>query len=96
VEVRLESKGEEANVRITNSGSSIASEDRERIFERFYRGDSAGFAPGTGLGLYVARKIVLAHGGSLYLEKQGPDIRLITFCLSLPLLNETQHVLKAS
>ena len=96
VEVRLESKNEEANVRVTNSGSSIGFEERERIFERFYRGASASFAPGTGLGLYVARKIVLAHGGSLYLEKQGPDSRLITFCLSLPLLNETQHVLKAS
>jgi two-component system sensor histidine kinase KdpD len=96
VEVRLESKGEDANVRVTNSGSSIAPEEREHIFERFCRGASAHFAPGTGLGLYVARKIVLAHSGRLYLEKQGPDSRLITFCLSLPLLNETQHVLKAS
>jgi two-component system sensor histidine kinase KdpD len=86
VAVRLESKGEEANVRV----SLIASDDQERIFERSYRGASASATPGTGLGLYVARKIVLAHGGSLYLEKQGPDTRLITFCLSLPLLNETQ------
>jgi len=96
VEVRLKSESEYATVRVTNSGSSIALEDRERIFERFYRSASASLIPGTGLGLYVARKIVLAHGGSLYLEKPGPDSRLITFCLSLPLLNETSHVLKAS
>ena len=96
VEVCLELKSENAAVRVTNSGSNIEPEDRDRIFERFYRGASASFAPGTGLGLYVARKIVLAHNGRLYLEKQGPDCRLITFCLSLPLLNETQHAVKAS
>ena len=40
--------------------------EEERIFERSYRGAAAEHAaPGTGLGLYVARKIVRAHGGNL-------------------------------
>ncbi len=90
VEVRLESNSEDANVRVTNSGSSIAPEDRERIFESLHRDVSGSHPPGTGPGLDLAGKIVLAHGGRLNVERHFPGTRLITFCLRLPLLNETQ------
>jgi two-component system sensor histidine kinase KdpD len=51
VEVRLESNNEDANVRVTNFGSSIAVQDRERIFERLHRSVSGSRPPGTGLEL---------------------------------------------
>lgn len=85
VTVETEKQGEFVAVRISNSGSSIPYHERHRIFERFYRGTSAqNTTTGSGLGLYVARKIALAHGGALDLEI---DKRLgdgVVFCLKIP------------
>ena len=56
-------------IRVWNGGNAIPPDQRARIFERFYRGsDAQRAAPGSGLGLYVARKIAAAHGGTLQLE----------------------------
>jgi two-component system sensor histidine kinase KdpD len=54
-------------VRITDRGAGIPVEDRERVFEPFYRveGDTG---QGTGLGLAIARAIVEAHGGRIWIE----------------------------
>ena len=69
IKIGIELQDESVAVRVWNSGSSIAPSERTRIFERFYRGTEARqVAPGSGLGLYVARKIVQAHGGNLDLE----------------------------
>ena len=51
-------------VEITDQGLGIASEDRERIFERFWRGPSVK-TPGAGLGLAIVAEIVRAHGGTI-------------------------------
>ena len=51
-------------VEITDHGPGIAKEDRERIFERFWRGASVK-TPGAGLGLAIVAEIVRAHGGSI-------------------------------
>ena len=73
-------------VTVWNAGSPIAPAERDRIFERFYRGPEARRVPsGTGLGLYVARKIALAHGGSLDLETGAAADGGIAFRLSIPL-----------
>lgn len=59
-------------VSIVDQGLGIPESDLERVFERFYRtepGRSSG-APGTGLGLYVCRQIVTAHGGQIILESK--------------------------
>jgi len=98
VAIKLESKGRVACLRVKNRGSFIAPGERERIFERFYRGAAASRATaGAGLGLYVARKIAHAHMGTLELEEYGPDGEETTFCLRLPILEaESQHARKAS
>jgi len=73
-------------VRVRNEGSSIAPEERSRVFERFYRGTEARESvSGAGLGLYVARKIANAHGGSLDLD-QSTSPGTVVFCLRIPLL----------
>lgn len=58
---------EAVQVRITDRGPGIPEEDRERVFEPFYRADGD-TGPGTGLGLAIARAIVEAHGGRIWIE----------------------------
>lgn len=98
VAIKLESKDGVACLRVKNQGSFIAPGERERIFERFFRGSAASRATaGAGLGLYVARKIAHAHMGTLELEEYGPDGGETTFCLKLPILEaKSQHARKAS
>lgn len=55
---------------MTDSGPGIAPEDRERIFEHFWRADPARTRSrgGTGLGLAIVASLVDAHGGSIAIE----------------------------
>jgi two-component system, OmpR family, sensor histidine kinase KdpD len=86
VEVKLETRNGFAEVTVRNCGRPIPSEERERIFERFYRGaDTRDSTSGTGLGLYVARKIALAHGGRLELDPVKLHDRRIAFRFAVPL-----------
>ena len=53
-------------VAVMDRGPGIAEEDRERVFERFYRSDEARTRPGSGLGLAIVRQIVERHGGRVW------------------------------
>jgi two-component system sensor histidine kinase KdpD len=68
---------------VHNFGSSIRLEDRERIFDRFYRSpDTKNAVSGTGIGLSVVKKAAEAHHGHVWVisdETEGT-----TFFLSLP------------
>jgi signal transduction histidine kinase len=69
-------------VSVRDEGSGIASGDQRLIFEKFGRVTGGDTKPGTGLGLYIARSIAEAHGGSLAVASaQG---RGATFTLTLP------------
>lgn len=65
VEVSL-SSGE---VRVRDHGPGIAADERERVFDRFYRATSARSQPGAGLGLAIVREVAEAHGGSVSAEE---------------------------
>jgi two-component system sensor histidine kinase KdpD len=85
ITVRMERRGSFIAIKVSNSGSSIPTGEQHRIFERFYRGTEARrFTSGSGLGLYVARKIALAHSGALDLETGRSSHDCVTFCLSIP------------
>jgi two-component system sensor histidine kinase KdpD len=94
VTIQVEKQMDYMVIRVSNNGSSIAAPDQHRIFDRFYRGaDANRLAPGSGLGLYVARKIAAAHGGALDLESQGQPNGDITFRFTIPSLEvEVDHV----
>jgi two-component system OmpR family sensor kinase len=66
VTVRVRADGERARVEVCDSGPGVAEADRERIFERFYRGEAArAGSEGFGLGLALGREIARALGGEL-------------------------------
>jgi two-component system sensor histidine kinase KdpD len=73
----------EVRMWVEDEGPGIPTEDKERIFEKFYRGETSGRVPsGTGLGLAVTREIVRFHGGRLWVEDVVPHgARLV---ISLP------------
>lgn len=84
ITVAMECHGDMIFIRVANSGSSIPESEQQRIFERFFRGEDARrFTSGSGLGLYVARKIALAHGGLLDLDIERLS-EGVTFYLALP------------
>ena len=67
---------------VRNSGPPVAEADREKIFERNYRGaNSAGIA-GTGIGLFMARTLARMQGGDVALH---PGAYGVAFRLTLPL-----------
>jgi len=57
---------------VTDGGPGIPDDQIERVFDRFHRSDRARSSSGLGLGLSIVRKIVEAHGGTVWAEN-GPD-----------------------
>ncbi|GEM46373.1 ATP-binding protein [Deinococcus cellulosilyticus] len=73
VSLTLAREGDRAILKVQDTGIGIRQEDLPRVFERYFRADSSrlGQDPGgTGLGLPIARWIVEAHGGEIWLESQ--------------------------
>jgi two-component system sensor histidine kinase MtrB len=87
VTVRVEKEDRFTLLTVSDQGRGIAPEDLQVIFQPFGRGRSADMlAEGTGLGLYVVKQIVEAHGGRIEVEsKPGQGA---TFRVSLPLAQE--------
>ena len=74
-----------ATMSVRDCGIGVAEADQERIFEQFERtDDSRKHAAGLGLGLYITREIVRAHGGTIALESVAGEGSL--FKVTLPLL----------
>ena len=71
-------------IRVRDRGVGISKEDQRRIFQKFVRGESASNlgVPGTGIGLAVAREIMIRHGGDITVESEPGEGS--TFTLVLP------------
>ena len=75
----------DGRVCVADQGPGISPEDRERVFDRFWRGRSDRAAgPGAGLGLAIVAEVAKAHGGAVTAASANGGGAL--FCLSLPLL----------
>ena len=70
-------------VHIADTGIGIPEEDLPRVFERFYKGDKARAGGGTGMGLAIAKHVIQAHGGNIWVRSE--EGKGSTFAFSLPL-----------
>jgi signal transduction histidine kinase len=87
---RSRRRGEKLEVEVADEGTGVAAEDREHLFEPFYRGGehAARSGDGSGLGLAIARAVVNAHGGEIWLAPSPHGARV---CFTLPAQTE-EHV----
>lgn len=83
-------EGDRVVIRVRDQGPGIPERDRERVFDKFYRRDSArDLVPGSGLGLHIAREIARAHGGDLWVESapgSGSE-----FCMAIPVQEDSRR-----
>lgn len=81
---------------VDDAGPGIPPEDRERVFDRFHRRDSARdrASGGSGLGLGIARAIVVAHGGQIWVDNSPLGGARISF--SLPRFSPKMRDLSAN
>lgn len=86
IEISILSESENAVIRIKDHGIGIAKENQARIFNRFEGGKFSSGSHGLGLGLYLTKKIVDAHNGTIQVESELGKGSLFT--VVLPLKNE--------
>jgi signal transduction histidine kinase len=63
-------------ITISNSGCTLPENEAEHIFESFYRGSNVGSRPGSGLGLYISRKLIQKMGGEIFSEITSGEMRI--------------------
>jgi K+-sensing histidine kinase KdpD len=80
IEVSHEQRGL-VTVRVVDHGPGIPPELRDRIFERFFRGNTAGSSGGTGLGLAIVKGLVEAHAGTVAVESRNEPGAVFRFTL---------------
>jgi two-component system sensor histidine kinase KdpD len=87
IEIRVRAEEGYATIAVRNQGAALDDEERERIFDKFYRGrKNRGRIEGTGMGLAIARTIVESHGGEI--EARNDTEGRIVFEFSLPLATD--------
>jgi signal transduction histidine kinase len=82
IEIRIERVGDEARLAVTDHGIGIDPARRPYVFDRFERAVSSSSYGGLGLGLYIVRSIVIAHGGTVSVDSE-PGAGA-TFIVTLP------------
>jgi ligand-binding sensor domain-containing protein/signal transduction histidine kinase len=80
VGIHVRSEGERVVCEVTDRGNGIAPQDRERLFEKFHRGGNAAGKGGYGLGLFLVKHVMDAHGGTVEVDSEigrGTRFRLV-------------------
>jgi signal transduction histidine kinase len=84
ITLRAAQRGDELLIAVIDTGPGIAADHLPHVFERYWKGRPAS-AAGAGLGLYIAKGIVEAHGGRIWAESSAGGARLI---FTLPLTRQ--------
>ncbi len=83
ITVELSHQADELVVRVQDTGPGIPSEELDRIFERFFKGDRARTSSGSGLGLAIVKHLVQLHGGRVWAESPPGGGAVVSFTLPL-------------
>jgi PAS domain S-box-containing protein len=86
INVRAAVHSNELLFQVIDHGIGIQAESMSHLFERFYRSEGEKVRGGTGLGLYISKQIIEAHGGRIWAESKFGEGS--TFSFTLPLNNE--------
>ncbi|HEY0175835.1 MAG TPA: ATP-binding protein, partial [Pedobacter sp.] len=91
IEIQCRSIGDTVQVSVKDEGMGIKPQDREKLFERYYRVENnhTQHISGFGIGLYLSSEIIHRHGGRIWIESE-PGIGS-TFFFSLPLSATSDH-----
>jgi signal transduction histidine kinase len=89
VHVSVRGQAGMARLEVTDSGPGISPHERDKIFERFYRGDAGRRTGGTGIGLVVVKQLVEAHGREV--TTQNPPQGGVSFVVLLPAAQPADH-----
>ncbi len=85
IRVELKPKGEDKiSISIEDNGQGISKEDRQNIFNRFYKVNKSRNSEGSGMGLYIARTLLSLHGQNIYVGDSSLGGAKFTFSLSRP------------
>jgi PAS domain S-box-containing protein len=90
ISIQTQAREEEITISITDPGVGIAPDNQERIFQKFHRLDSddSRVSYGHGLGLYITKGLVEAHGGKIWVESAEEEGS--TFSFTMPLARKPQ------
>lgn len=83
LEITAQRKDDSVVVDIADHGPGLSEDERDRIFDKFYRGQSHGAAGGAGLGLAICKGVVEAHGGRIWAENRPGGGAVFHFTLPL-------------
>ncbi len=72
IKIKLTENSDEVRVEVSDTGIGIPPQDLPRLFDEFYRGSNVE-TKGSGLGLSIARRIINAHGGKIWVESPNPS-----------------------
>ena len=86
ISISVNRKDKEVIVAISDAGSPIPGAESEHVFDKFYRQNSSKHVSGTGLGLFICKGIIEAHGGHIWIDPSHDHGNRFSF--SLPANNE--------
>lgn len=81
--VAVRQAGTDVETRVVDHGCGVPAEQRERVFEEFFRGEGTRESSGTGLGLAIVDAVVRAHGGRVWCEETLGGGATFTFRLPM-------------
>ena len=90
LDLSVRREGDKACLRFADNGQGVPEEQLPHLFRQFWRGDQARRSQGgegSGLGLYIVKYVVEAHGGTVTAENDGG----LVFAISLPLRTESEE-----